>query len=338
MRNKLSAILLFSICTIVFSQVPLNYSAIDSSASEQIFGSNEKIPFSLVGFVYNLPRGTSRLPEEFDVTESVGKVYTNVLDIPTRSFSDGFPGLTNRFEWFAIDYHGFFAINSSDWHEFILESDDGSKLFIDGAIVINNDGTHSPMKRKGSVLLEEGIHRMNVQYFQGPRHQIALRLFYKTSHEPYFQPFNFNDFMPLKIEKGISAESIDSNIVSIEINSSVLFAFDDYQLKSEAMLVLDEIVDAYLLDKPDLGMVIEGHTDDMGSDAYNLLLAENRAKSVKNYFEGKHMLSGRIWKLSYGETKPKYENNSDKNRTDNRRVEILIMTTEKAKEYYSRHK
>ncbi len=54
----------------------------------------------------------------------------------------GFPGIDNRFEWFAIDYTGNFWIARGGKYKFALNSDDGSKLYIDDTLVIDNDGQH----------------------------------------------------------------------------------------------------------------------------------------------------------------------------------------------------
>ena len=84
--------------------------------------------------------------------------------------------MTKRFEWFAIDYNGRFWIEKPGEYEFSLLSDDGSKLYIDGKEVINNDGQHPPAEETGSVDLDRGIHRIRVSYFQGPRFHVALVL------------------------------------------------------------------------------------------------------------------------------------------------------------------
>lgn len=298
---------------------------------EQLFGTDEKMAFSLVGTIYYLPKRTSRLPLNFDKYEAVGKVYVNKLDIPTRSFSTGFPGITDRFEWFAIDYHGAFLIDSAQWFDFALFSDDGSKLFIDGKLVVNNDGNHAPIKATGKHFLREGFHTMNVQYFQGPRDMIALRLLYKSPHETQYKTFNFDVFSPLKVKKEAETE-VDSSIVSIEINSSVLFDFDEFNLKEEAKLVLDEIVEVYLADSK-VGVIIEGHTDNVGEIEYNYSLALNRAQSVKTFLGRKHLINTQVWIKSYGELKPKYDNDTEAGRSKNRRVELHIMPPDKIEEF-----
>ena len=108
-----------------------------------------------------------RLPN-FSQLEAVGTIYTKKLNIPIREFDNGFPGVTDRFEWFAIDYHGIFQIDETGYFRFRLTSDDGSKLFIDGALVIDNDGAHPAQSRKSRLYLEKGLDSIRVQYFQGP--------------------------------------------------------------------------------------------------------------------------------------------------------------------------
>jgi len=317
-------LLLFSLCVTFLCM---------SSGQEdmEVFGTNEKIPFSLVGYVYYLPKRTNRLPDFFDIRNSVGKVYTNKLEIKQTSFLTGFPGITDRYEWFAIDYHGFFAIDSAQTYEFALFSDDGSKLFIDNQLVVNNDGLHSAMVRRGNIFLTEGIHRMNVQYFQGPRDQIALTLYYSTEKSKYLNVFNFNYFKPIKLIQ--KEEPTNKDVISLEIANSILFSYDAYALKDVAKLVLDEIVDFYLINNQEKSLIIEGYTDNKGSDQYNLDLSVNRANAVKNYIAKSTGLKNRILIKGYGESKPKNDNATEKNRAENRRVELIILDATKVDAY-----
>jgi hypothetical protein len=146
-------------------------------SSENPFGSDAMDSVSLKGDIYYLPEGASSLPDFSGIT-SVGSIYTKVLDIPTRSFTSGFPGVTDRFEWFAIRYRGTFSIDKEGNYAFRLVSDDGSRLFIDGIEVINNDGQHPTQSVSGNAYLERGQHSIEVDYFQGPREEIALQLFW----------------------------------------------------------------------------------------------------------------------------------------------------------------
>ena len=147
------------------------------------FGSKEQIPFALKGDIYYLDVGTPHLPADFKKLKSVGTIYSPSLNIPTRSFTQGFPGVTDRFEWFAIDYNGEFRVRVPALYRFQLTSDDGSKLFIDSKMVIDNDGQHSSRMKEGSISLRPGKHTIEVQYFQGPRDQVALVLDVKAEAE-----------------------------------------------------------------------------------------------------------------------------------------------------------
>src|SRR5689334_293453 len=71
------------------------------------FGSTVVIPSGLRGLIYHLPPGVGSLPD-FGTLWPVGAIYTTHLNVPPQDFSVGFPGVTNRFEWFAIDYSGRF--------------------------------------------------------------------------------------------------------------------------------------------------------------------------------------------------------------------------------------
>jgi len=75
------------------------------------FGSATSDSTSLKGDIYYLPEGASSLPD-FSSLTPVGSIYTKVLDIPMRSFTSGFPGVTDRFEWFAIRYTGTFNVDT----------------------------------------------------------------------------------------------------------------------------------------------------------------------------------------------------------------------------------
>ncbi len=139
------------------------------------FGTTVVIPSGLRGLIYNIKDNTNHLPK-FKKLKPVGAIYTASLDIPPQDFQRGFPGVTDRFEWFAIDYTGKFWINNPGWYAFDLLSDDGSRLYIDEEEIIDNDGLHPPEEKSGIVNLEGGIHDLRVSYFQGPRFHIALVL------------------------------------------------------------------------------------------------------------------------------------------------------------------
>ncbi len=152
--------------------------AVLASGQEQpaaTFGTTVVVSGGLRGNIFYLKRGANRLPD-FRGLKSVGTIYTSSLNVPPQNFSRGFPGVTDRFEWFAIDYTGEFWIHDAGKYRFSLLSDDGSKLWIDDRLVIDNDGEHPPVEVAGAIELAPGAHAMRVEYFQGRRFEVALVL------------------------------------------------------------------------------------------------------------------------------------------------------------------
>ncbi len=158
------------------------------------FGTTVVVPGGLRGDIYYLKEGTWWLPK-FENHKPVGSIYTSELNVPPRHWLEGFPGVTSRFEWFAIDYRGRIWIENPGAYRFSLESDDGSKLYIDERLAIDNDGQHPPITARGHVELSAGLHDIRVSYFQGPRDTVALVLKVAPPGKPW-KVFNTNDFPP----------------------------------------------------------------------------------------------------------------------------------------------
>ena len=140
-----------------------------------VFGTTVVIPSGLRGDIYYLPRNTETLAN-LSRLHSRGTIYTTSLNVPPQSFLIGFPGITDRFEWFAIDYSGRFWIETPGLYRFRLTSDDGAMLYIDGQLIVDNDGTHSTTVRLGSIRLAGGTHTIRIPYYQGPGDTVALIL------------------------------------------------------------------------------------------------------------------------------------------------------------------
>jgi hypothetical protein len=158
------------------------------------FGTTVVSSSGLQGRIYHLRKNTPRLPR-FERMRPVGLIYTKSLSVWPRSFHEGFPGLTKRFEWFAIDYTGRFWIERSGVYRFSLLSDDGAKLSIDGQTVIDSDGLHPPESASASAVLTRGVHDLRVCYFQGPRFSVALVLALARDGQAW-RIFNTDDFKP----------------------------------------------------------------------------------------------------------------------------------------------
>jgi len=106
--------------------------------------------------------------------------------------------------------------------------------------------------------------------------------------------------------------------------SNIEFAFDSAKLTGKAFPILNRVVE--ILNKYEkYNVVIEGHTDDIGEEKYNLKLSEDRAKSVMDYLVSKGIDKKRLTSRGMGETSPFLPNTSVENRRRNRRVEFLLL-------------
>jgi outer membrane protein OmpA-like peptidoglycan-associated protein len=105
---------------------------------------------------------------------------------------------------------------------------------------------------------------------------------------------------------------------------NVQFDFDKATLKPGYEKELDKLVDL-MTDFPFLRVEIEGHTDDEGSDAYNLKLSDDRAKAVADHLLKEKIDPERVTWKGYGEGKPLKPNDTEENRAINRRVEFRVI-------------
>ncbi len=95
-------------------------------------------------------------------------------------------------------------------------------------------------------------------------------------------------------------------------------------IKPESYKVLDAAT-AVLKQFEDVRIEVQGHTDDVGDDAKNLTLSQDRAAAVVAYFVSKGIAADRLVAMGYGENKPMVPNDSSPNRAQNRRVEFKRM-------------
>ena len=116
--------------------------------------------------------------------EHLTPVYTFItgnLDVSPRNYTEGFPTakMESVVDNFAIRFCGKLAIEMPGTYTFALNSDDGSKLYINRNLVVDNDGIHTPRYVRGNLKLAAGMHHIEIHYFQGQPYQIALQWFYQ---------------------------------------------------------------------------------------------------------------------------------------------------------------
>lgn len=107
-------------------------------------------------------------------------------------------------------------------------------------------------------------------------------------------------------------------------SQDIYFDYDRYDITPEAAGVLDTKA-AYLKANPGLRVLIEGHTDERGSNEYNLALGERRAQSAKKYLANAGVAGGRLDTVSYGEERPADPGHDEAAWAKNRRDHFVIV-------------
>ncbi len=103
----------------------------------------------------------------------------------------------------------------------------------------------------------------------------------------------------------------------------IRFDFDQATLKPETDLVLTGIMQ-HMRDNTSYQVELIGHTDNRGSDAYNMTLSQNRAEAVRDFLTGNGISPERIMTEWKGESEPVASNDTAEGRSQNRRVDILL--------------
>ena len=107
------------------------------------------------------------------------------------------------------------------------------------------------------------------------------------------------------------------------IGSKIFFENNSDKLKVASLEQLDEL--AKIITKYEASkLLIEGHADSNGNDAFNLNLSQKRTESVKRYLIGKGVAESRLTAIGFGESKPIASNKTAIGRAKNRRVELKI--------------
>ncbi len=105
---------------------------------------------------------------------------------------------------------------------------------------------------------------------------------------------------------------------------NVFFEFDKYDLKPESKTSLIRL-QKFLLENPNVNILITGHTDNVGSVAYNQALSLQRAESVQSFLVAAGLHPGRVMVEGKGDKEPMVPNSNPKNQALNRRITIKIL-------------
>lgn len=115
-------------------------------------------------------------------------------------------------------------------------------------------------------------------------------------------------------------------VVKVSYASDAFFDFDKSVIKPAGKAKLDELVKQIKTIKLEV-IIAVGHTDSIGTDAYNMKLGERRANAVKAYLVSQGVEANRIYTESKGEKQPVADNKTKEGRAKNRRVEIEVVGT-----------
>ncbi len=105
---------------------------------------------------------------------------------------------------------------------------------------------------------------------------------------------------------------------------NIFFETGAYELKTESNVELEFLRD-FIKNNPGLKLEIQGHTDDVGSDADNLALSQKRAEAVRQWLENNGVPRSQLEAKGYGESQPLVPNTSEENRAKNRRTQFKVL-------------
>ena len=126
----------------------------------------------------------------------------------------------------------------------------------------------------------------------------------------------------LKEESLVEVKPGQKPVIFDLVGLRIQFAFDDYNLSSQAKENLEKIA-SWLSKNSAAKIQIQGHTCEIGTNEYNIALGERRASSAQKYLEQLGVKSGRISTISYGQEKPLDPGHTEEARSKNRRDEFV---------------
>ena len=135
--------------------------------------------------------------------------------------------------------------------------------------------------------------------------------------------FNYgknNTLEPIRID--VYLEPIRAGVATTLNN--IFFETDQFQIQSKSETELQRVVQ-FLKENPEVRIQIAGHTDNVGSAAYNQQLSEKRAQAVHDFLVRAGIAPGRLQAKGYGQSEPVVPNDTDENRQMNRRIEFRIL-------------
>ena len=172
---------------------------------------------------------------------------------------------------------------------------------------------------------KDGEHWIEIGKIEGGTAFVDIEPFVKKG-----DTFNYIRLRDLEYASDVPGADVDAvaaigGALRLNLDSEVLFETGKYELKKEGIVAIRKLA-AQIKSFTRGTITIEGHTDDVGSTTFNKILSKRRAHSVA--IQLKKMINSKdfSWnEVGYGESKPIVPNINDKNRKQNRRVELLVF-------------
>ena len=239
--------------------------------------------------------------------DSIGFINLRRLNIPNTDIQKkGFPGIDQRVR-VAMVLHAKMKIDLPACYSFSLTSDDGSRLWINDEQLINNDGSHEMETMADTVGLPPGEYNIKVWYFQGYPYHFGLVMQSQLVDTIGRCP-QLGHFEP--------KQKLDLGHVFFDTDISVL---NEAGLKEIRRLA--HVINRGKFTK----LFIVGHTDDRGSEQYNLELSEKRARNVKDILKHHLFDPNLIVEIAAkGSLEPVDESGTEEGNKKNRRVELIL--------------
>jgi peptidoglycan-associated lipoprotein len=130
------------------------------------------------------------------------------------------------------------------------------------------------------------------------------------------------------LERAQAAEKLAQGKLLYEItltDEDVRFGFNQSELTDNARNTLESLITQLKADNRNVFIEVQGHTDSLGTEDYNMKLGQERSDAVRRYLSENGIPLHRISTISYGETRPLTDNRSKKGRSTNRRVVIIVL-------------
>jgi len=268
------------------------------------------------GTAYELPKKkyNFKYHPKFEKQTPIAKLEWNKIDIPETPDVNMIPEIGKRYGY-CILFNSVMNIKEKGWYKFSLTSDDGSVLWIDKKVVVQNDGTHQMRLQEDSIALQKGIYPIKIWYYQGFPDRYGIQ--FKSS---YYRKLNPGE-KTTPLEKPIY-----KNLKMVIPNQILNFEHDKFTLEAEGKFFLDSLCNKILTYDNISKLIISGHTDNIGNDSYNAQLSMKRSIAVREELKKRLFPKIQFFEVKgFGESKPIDENTSAQGRAKNRRVEIEII-------------